>query len=209
MKEIWKNIVGYEGKYQISNLGRVKSLARTRIGKGGSIYDVQERILNPGLIGHEGNQYYAVNLYINGVRKTRRIHQLVAQAFIDQNYISNGLVANHIDGDTLNNNLSNLELITQRSNNSTEKCVNKIVTSKMNGVCWHKRCSNWKSQIYIEGILYYLGYFTEEIAAHLTYQRALNIYLENGLDSFLKFKETLRKIKKRSLTNVHNQHTNF
>ena len=201
MEEIWKDIAGYEGSYQISNLGNVKSLARTRIGKGGSIYDVQERILNPGLIGHEGNQYYAVDLYINGCMKTRRIHQLVAQAFIQQDYKTKGLVVNHIDGNPLNNNLSNLEIVTYRINTSTEKCKNRIVTSKYNGVCWNKRYSKWQSQIHIEGKEYFLGLFTEEIAAHNTYQRALNIYLENGLDAFLEFRDSLgiRKRKKRIL----------
>ena len=202
MKEEFRDILGYEGIYQVSNMGNVKSLARTRLGRGGSIYDVQERILKPILIGVEDNRYYAVNLYINGCTKTLRIHQLVAQTFIQQDYLSKKLVVNHIDGDPFNNNLENLEIVTHRINSSTENCKNRIVTSKYNGVSWHKDRSKWKSQIQIERKIYHLGIFTEEIAAHNTYQRALNIYLENGIEAFLKFRDSLgiRKRKKRSLT---------
>ena len=200
MEEIWKDILGYEGSYQVSNLGRVKSLARNRIGRGGSVCNVQERILRPRLNGPAGNQYYAVILYSNDdCRKTRKIHQLVAQTFIDQDYKTKGLVANHIDGNPLNNKLENLEIISQRSNSSTEKSKNRKTTSNYTGVCYHKERSKWGSRIYIEIKQYFLGYFNEEFQAHLTYEQALNIYLENGFDAFLEFRDSLRKRKKRIL----------
>ena len=201
MKEEFRDVLGYEGIYQVSNLGNVKSLARV-IDRGDSYRTLQEKILKPGLIGVVGNRYYAVILYINGYMKSHHIHQLVAQAFIDQNYISNGLVVNHRDGNPLNNNLENLEIVTYRINTSTEKCKNRIVTSTLTGVSWNKSYSKWQSHIRIERKTFYLGYFTDEIEAGEIYQRALNIYLENGIESFLKFRDSLgiRKYKKRSLT---------
>lgn len=71
MKEIWKDIVGYEGLYCVSNYGRVKSLNYHRTGK--------ERILKPGI----KNDYYFVILYKNGKTKFYLVHRLVTEAFIE------------------------------------------------------------------------------------------------------------------------------
>ena len=72
MQEIWKSIEGYEGKYEISNLGRVKSLV-DRNGR------YREQILKPR-IGKAG--YLYLNLWKNSVGKARKIHRLVAEAFV-------------------------------------------------------------------------------------------------------------------------------
>lgn len=66
MQEIWKDIVGYEGLYQISNLGNVKSLKKDKIRK---------PCINP-------NGYKMVNLYKNGISKNILVNRLVAKAFI-------------------------------------------------------------------------------------------------------------------------------
>ena len=95
-KEIWKDIQGYEGKYQVSNLGRVKSLNYHRSGK--------ERILKY-LINTRG--YLTTMLYKNGIGKNVRINRLVAQAFIENP--ENLPEVNHIDEDKTNNRVGNLE----------------------------------------------------------------------------------------------------
>lgn len=99
-KEIWKDIIGYEGLYQVSNLGRVKSLERySSCGR-----KLKEKILKQG-INNDG--YCYVNLYKEGVVKTFKTHRLVCQAFIPnpQNYPC----VNHKDENPSNNTIENLE----------------------------------------------------------------------------------------------------
>ena len=77
--EIWKDIDGYEGMYQVSNLGRVKSLERVVKGssKNGGKYSVKKKILNPIL-----DEYYSIFLYKDSKSKKCKIHKLVAENFI-------------------------------------------------------------------------------------------------------------------------------
>ena len=97
MKEIWKDINGYEGLYRISNLGRVKSLEKEWISGNGIKKWHPDIILNPG---KGNNGYKVVLLYKNG-RKTKTIHRLVAEAFIKNEYTKSQI--NHIDGNKNNN----------------------------------------------------------------------------------------------------------
>jgi hypothetical protein len=108
-EEIWKDIPNYEGCYQVSNLARVKSLAR-RNGK----RVVVEKILRTFLT--ESRKYISVSLSLNGKLKLFSVHQLVAMAFLNHKPNGNTLVVDHIDGDKLNNNLSNLRVITHSQN---------------------------------------------------------------------------------------------
>lgn len=105
-KEVWKDIEGYEGLYQISNLGRVKSLPKIR---GRTL--VEERILSP-VLGNRG--YKMIMLYKNNGNKRFSIHRLIAKAFIPN--ISNKPYINHKDGNKLNNSIENLEWCTCREN---------------------------------------------------------------------------------------------
>ena len=110
-QEIWKDIKGYEGFYQVSNMGRVKSLERIILNINGKKRIIKEKILKHKNIS---SGYLAVILYKCCKGKTMYIHRLVANAFIDNpnNYID----VNHIDGNKCNNFFSNLEWVT-RSNN--------------------------------------------------------------------------------------------
>ena len=110
IKEIWKDITGYEGLYQVSNLGEVKSLERM-ISNGKGLVKVKERILTQSITNWG---YYRVALYKNGVRKYCKVHRLVAEAFIP-NPESKEQV-NHIDGNKLNNCVDNLEWSTRIEN---------------------------------------------------------------------------------------------
>jgi hypothetical protein len=108
--EIWKDIIGYEGLYQVSNLGRVKSLARTIYRGHNRPLPLKERILKQGC----KDGYRQVNLANYGKIKTIRVHRLVAEAFIENT--ENKPFINHINGVRNNNKLNNLEWCTQSEN---------------------------------------------------------------------------------------------
>lgn len=110
-KEEWKSIKGYEGLYEISSFGRVKSL----LGWNGRKYIQRERILAP--YKQQSNKYYSrsvVKLTKDNKTKDFKVHRLVAEAFIPNP--NNYKVVNHIDGNPLNNNVENLEWCTQKMN---------------------------------------------------------------------------------------------
>lgn len=98
MEEIWKDIEGYEGLYQVSNLGRVHSLYRN--------------IILKGFIDQDG--YRLVTIYKNNTKSNKTIHRLVAQAFIPNP--ENKSHVNHIDEDKTNNRVDNLEWMTAKEN---------------------------------------------------------------------------------------------
>ena len=121
--EIWKDIEGYEGLYQVSNLGRVNSLARVVKYKNynsknnSNCHKVVEKIKKATCKGkgsHGGGGYYVVTLYKNGKSKQWYVHRLVAMAFLPND--ENKETVNHIDGDKSNNCLSNLEWATYSEN---------------------------------------------------------------------------------------------
>lgn len=109
--EIWKDVVGYEGLYQVSNLGRVRSLERTCASKNSALRKVPSYILKPSFGG--GYLYY--NLTKNATCRRVLAHRIVATAFIPN---PNGFqIINHIDEDKKNNNALNLEWCNHKYNN--------------------------------------------------------------------------------------------
>lgn len=107
--EIWKDVVGYEGRYQVSSMGRVKSLERKdRLGR-----TVKERILKPGVVG---SGYLMISLYAGGKQKMFFVHRLVCQALHENP--DNKPQVNHINEDKADNRACNLEWSTAKENNN-------------------------------------------------------------------------------------------
>ena len=112
MKEIWKDINGYEGLYQVSNYGRVRSVTHCILMKNGRYRTIDSRML----ILHEGgnNKYLQAYLHKDNSVKNHLIHRLVVSHFISP--IPQNMVINHIDGNKHNNRVDNLEIVTQHDN---------------------------------------------------------------------------------------------
>ncbi len=157
--ENWKDIVGYEGLYQVSNLGNIKSLSNNK--------NRTEKLLSLCLTN--GN-YYFVYLYKKNKRKSFKVHQLVAIAFLYHIRCGYKIVVNHKNFNRQDNRVENLELVTQRENANKKHLKSK---SKYTGVCWHKRIGKWHSSIRINNKKIHLGYFEIENEAHNAYQKKL------------------------------------
>ena len=111
MDEIWKPIPGYEGYYEVSNLGRVKSLDREHITSNGKHRSIKGRMLKLNL----SQEYANVELNKEGHPHVYSVHRLVAMTFIPNP--ENKQTVNHKDGDKLNNVVDNLEWMTWSENN--------------------------------------------------------------------------------------------
>ncbi len=131
MNEIWKPVNGYEGLYEVSNLGRVKSVERhiERKGKhGGQL--IHGKIKDFGI---NNKNYYMVNLYKNNHVKYSTVHRLVAEAFVPNPDPKLYTIINHIDENTLNNNAENLEWCTQKHNVNYGTCPDRIRNTLIEG----------------------------------------------------------------------------
>ena len=108
--EIWKDVKGYEGFYQVSNFGRVKSVARMVKSRWATDRPIKERPVRE-IVDSLG--YSRLSLSKNGIVKAHKIHRLVAEAFL----LGSGHI-NHIDGNKQNNRIENLEFCTIKQNNN-------------------------------------------------------------------------------------------
>ena len=163
MKEIYKPIPNYEGLYEVSNLGNVKSLNR----KSENGRNIKERVMssNKNSVG-----YYSVTLRKDGKSNTPNIHQLVAIAFLNHKPNKGVEVVDHINNDKSDNSLINLQIVSHRCNSSKDK---SNCSSGFTGVYWNKFAKKWKSSIYINKKLLHLGYFETEEEASLAYKNKL------------------------------------
>lgn len=149
MDEIWKDIKGYEGYYQVSNFGRVKSLARYRIGSYGKPQKVYEKILKQTIMN---NGYLTVVLSNNKIYKQKLVHRLVAETFILN--LENKKEVNHINGDKTNNHVTNLEYVSHHDNQKHASINNLMAVGEKHGR--HKLIENDVLEIRkLKGILSY------------------------------------------------------
>ena len=125
MEEIWKDIPKFEGLYQASNFGRIKSLANKSNHK-------EEKILKQR-VDHKG--YLQLTLYKNNKKINKKVHRLIAQTFIS-NY-NNLPQINHIDGNKTNNNIDNLEWCNNSYNqlHANRMGLNKNRIKRVKEVC--------------------------------------------------------------------------
>lgn len=165
--EKWKDIPNYEGIYQASSLGRIKSLERKRTAANNSIANVRERILKQG-----ENKYIFVVLMTEGKLKTINVHKIIAICFLNHKPCGHKFVINHKDHDRFNNNFLNLEIITNREN-TNKKHIKK--QSNYTGVFKVKGAKSIKyaSSICINGKRIHLGTFDTEKEASIAYENKL------------------------------------
>jgi hypothetical protein len=166
--EIWKDVVNYEGMYKVSNLGNVVSLERkVKKSIGVGLKTIKRRIMKQQLV----RGYPSVGLTYDGNTKMFCVHQLMAITFLNHTPNGHSIVVDHIDNDKLNNNINNLQLISNRDNTSKDR---KNGSSKYVGVSWSKRLCKWRADIQIKGKAKTIGYFNDEYEASLAYSNELN-----------------------------------
>ena len=152
MKEIWKDIKGYEGLYQISNCGRLKSFKKHK----------------DGYITSNTNSkgwYLSVRLKdSNGIRKSERIHVLVAKHFIGE--VPKGYHVHHKDGNKQNNFVENLEIIHPRQHYKETISNNKNILLGLNNYNKYTKPKRIR-QLTIDGI-FLAEYVNGEVASRMT-----------------------------------------
>ena len=164
--EIWKDIPNYEGIYQVSDLGRVKSLERkVSFGTGHRI--VYEKFLK-GVFDKSG--YLTINLSKKSKVKNVKIHQLVSICFLNHTPCGSELVVNHKNFIRTDNRVENLEIVTTREN-TNQKHIKS--SSKYTGVRWREDSKRWISKIYHNRKHIHLGTLVNELDAHKAYQEKL------------------------------------
>jgi hypothetical protein len=148
--EIWKNIPTFEGEYQVSNMGNVKSLRFNKV-----------KILKQGI---QTQGYCIVDLK----GKSFRVHSLVIWAFkgVAPTGKVSDFVIDHIDDNKTNNKLENLNIVSHREN----------ITKNTNptGARLDKRTNNWLCKIKINNKVHYLGSFKTKEEAEIRYKKELN-----------------------------------
>jgi hypothetical protein len=161
---IWKPIPGFEGRYEISTFGKVKSLPKI-VKRGYCFIETKERILINQI---NGGGYEQVGLSDGNSYRLFRINVLVAMAFLNHDTKS-GLVVDHINKIRHDNRLENLQVITQRQNSSR----NIKGHSRFIGVTLHKKSKRWYASIKKDGKSIHLGSFKCETSAHIQYLKTL------------------------------------
>ena len=156
-KEMWKDIEGYDGDYQVSNRGRVRSLKFGR-----------EKILKENTV----SEYRMIELF--GGKGERRklclVSRLVAQAF-RPDWVEN-LEVDHINGVKTQNNIENLRMVTREMNRRSFLTKRRGCSSQFRGVTWDKNKKRWQARIQVDGKGKHLGRYDEEEEAARAYNKA-------------------------------------
>lgn len=161
MTEVWKDIEGYEGLYQVSNLGRLKRLYKTK-----------EFILKPRI---KKCGYDVANLFKDKKGKDFKMHRLVASAFLNKEEYQ--CQVNHKNKIRHDNRVENLEWVSEMENTGHSALANKK-SSKYIGVRFHSRHLRWYAHIQINKKQIHLGVFDTEEEAH---QARVNFELNNNI----------------------------
>lgn len=166
MPEIWKDIRGFTGVYQISNVGNLRSLDRTILNKGsGKTYQIKGKTLKPRT---DAYGYLITDLWLNGRKTTVKIHRIVAAAFIS----GSGSEVDHINGRRDDNRVTNLRWVNSSQNKlNRHKCRG---ASGVIGVCFRPfRKNPWQAYGRIDGKWKSLGCFPTKSLATIARQKHL------------------------------------
>jgi len=165
--EEWRDIPDYEGYYQVSSFGRVKSLDRVINAKNGITFNIKGEAKKLYL---RPDGYTSCSISKEGKNKRYNTHKLVAMAFLGHIPNKSNLIVNHKNFIKYDNRVGNLELITQRENTNLKHLKSSSIYT---GVSWHKNHKKWESIICINGKNKYLGSFDSEKEANKYYENAL------------------------------------
>lgn len=177
MEEVWKDVIGYEGLYEVSNMGRVRSV--DRYVNSGGLGDKDRLSLKKGKIlncSPTKRGYTRVSLSRESKTNQVMIHRIVALAFLEPIEGKNNV--NHINGIKEDNRDCNLEFVNQRENVLHAKIY--TMNKKCPFVSYLKKFNRYESSIIINGKTKKLGRFKTEEEAFNSYVKALN---ENGLEN--------------------------
>jgi hypothetical protein len=161
---MWYDIKGYEGLYKINKKGQVLSLSR-ELWNGKVFHLSKERILSSVIANCNGVKYFVINLRKDNKNKRKYIHRLLAETFIENPL--NLKVVNHIDNDSTNNDLSNLEWVSHDYNISHGWSF-KEKKSKYPGLSINT-AGRWRLRITINGKMFGLGTYDTEEEAYSVY----------------------------------------
>lgn len=163
--EVWKSVIGYEGLYEVSSLGRVKSLDRKRRSKNNSLSTLKGRVLSQN-IDKYGYLYVCLTLP-SSKGKNLKIHRIVAIAYIDNP--KKLPEVNHLKS-KLENKPEFLEWITSRGNSRHHFLRDNKSSSRFIGVSWDKARKKWRAKFYLNKKFIHLGSFDSEVEASEAYQ---------------------------------------
>lgn len=152
--ENWKAVKGYENLYEVSDLGRVKSLT-------------YNKIMKPNF---KKRGYTQISLYKDKKVMWVTYHRLVLMNFMEN--VNNYPTINHKNGIRHDNRLENLEWVTDSENN-THRYIGKPKSSKYTGVQWHKAANKWLAKYKVNQKAVHLGVFENEYDAHMAYVNAI------------------------------------
>lgn len=172
--EIWKDIPEYEGMYQCSSFGQVRSLDRI---------DCRNRRINGTTMKQNkcSTGYIAISLWKNGIRKDIKAHQLVAMCFFNHTQCGYSLVVNHKNGNRIDNNVENLEVVTARYNSQHSSQMRVDSKSSIyTGVVYREKLNTYQVAITINGERIYIGAYKDELEASDVYLSAVSAH-EKGL----------------------------
>lgn len=178
--EIWKDVIGYEKYYQISNFGRFKYKERIILIPNRPNYKriLIEKITFGKIMSTKNRTRFCVSLSLPFEKSKREmVHRIVAIHFLEK--IEGKEHVNHIDGNRFNNKSSNLEWVTNMENQHHGQ-LNKVFKSKHTGVGFQSKNNKWYARIYNNGVRVRIGTFDTELEAF----NARTIYANNhGLTS--------------------------